>query len=50
MILQVNHLQPLSGNNKCYNKKALKLVFQILYKNNRKQFANKGRIKWLQTN
>ena len=35
--LQVNHLQQLSGNNKCYNKKALKSVFQSLYKNIRKQ-------------
>ncbi|RJP10739.1 hypothetical protein C5O71_03730 [Streptococcus pseudopneumoniae] len=30
-ILQVNHLQQLSGNKKNYNKKALKSMFQSIF-------------------
>ena len=48
-ISQVNHLQLLSGNNRYYNKKALKSAFQSLYKNNGKQFANKGENTCLKT-
>lgn len=48
-ILQVNHLQQLSGSSRYYNKRALKSAFQSLYKNNRKQFANKGETICLKT-